>query len=145
MEREKEMNGRSRKKWKRQKLRHYFLLSLPLIFFTILPPSPSFLFSLSQNIFFSVSTSSYNAGQLVSCLCGFLTICTGVFLLQFSREPEILPVPAERTHSPPADVMEMTVRKEGWGECACACVCEREREREREKKGRGRWEEEMKT
>lgn len=44
-----------------------------------------------------VATSAYTAGQLVTCLCGFITICAGVFVLQFSKDPV---VPVARAPSP---------------------------------------------
>lgn len=34
----------------------------------------------------SVVDQMYSPDRLVSCLCGFITICTGVFLLQYSRD-----------------------------------------------------------
>lgn len=51
--------------------------------------------------------TSYSPDRLVSCLCGFCTICTGVFLLQLSRETHV------RTEAFEMQVSEPSVEEDG--------------------------------
>ena len=65
--------------------------------------------------------------MLVSALCGFLTICTGVFLLQISKESDNTSE-SELRRSPLQEAIEMTVRVIYIG--AIYRYAERKRERE---------------